>query len=140
MDSNGIKAIIIRPFTGSLSLPADMDLDSAGSPANFVITYHDGTNCKLEKCVAGTYTTVITAAATYSAGAELRVIKDGTAYRLYYNNALVGTGTIADAGIISNTLHELFSTYSANSLDNLTIFARGNEGQYDAPLNEVANG
>ena len=117
-----------------------VNLDSAGSPANFVIAYHNGTNCLLEKCVAGTYTPVITAAATYSAGAELRVIKDGTAYRLYYNNALIGTGTIADAGIISQTLHGLFSTYSANTLDNFTVYSRGVDGIYDAPLNEVANG
>ena len=32
MDSNGIKAIIIRPFTGSLSLPDDMDLDYERDP------------------------------------------------------------------------------------------------------------
>lgn len=117
-----------------------VNLDSASSPANFVIAYHDGTNCKLEKCVAGTYTTVISAAASYSAGAELRVIKDGTAYRLYYNNALVGTGTISDAGIVNNTLHGLFSTYASNTLDNFTVYARGTSGEYDAPLNEVANG
>ncbi len=135
-----VLATVAVTLTAGTQAGLVVNLDSAATPANFVIAYHDGTNCKLEKCVAGTYTTVITAAATYSAGAELRVIKDGTAYRLYYNNALVGTGTIADAGIISNTLHGLFSTYSANTLDNLTIYARGTAGEYDAPLNEVANG
>lgn len=90
--------------------------------------------------MAGTYTSVVSAAATYSAGAEIRVIKDGTAYRLYYNNALVGTGTIADAGIISQTLHGIFSTYSGNTIDYVNIYSRGTDGIYDAPLNEVANG
>lgn len=109
-----------------------LNLDSAATPANFVLAYHNGTNCLLEKCVAGVYTTVVNAAATYSAGAVLRVIKDGTAYRLYYNNALVGTGTISDAGIVSNARHGLFSTYSGNSFDNLTIWARGTGGEYSA--------
>jgi len=31
-----------------------LNLDSVATPANFVIGYHDGTNAKLEKCVAGT--------------------------------------------------------------------------------------
>ena len=56
-----------------------VNLDSTGSPANFVICYHDGTNVKLEKSVAGTYTTVFSGAVTYSAGAALRVHKTGTA-------------------------------------------------------------
>lgn len=108
-----------------------LNLDSAATPANFVIAYHDGTNCLLEKCVAGVYTTVISAAATYSAGAVLRVIKDGTAYRLYYNNALVGTGTISDAGIVSNVRHGLFSTYS-NQFDDFVVRARGTGNEYSA--------
>ena len=107
-----------------------LNLDSTSSPANFVIAYHDGANCKLEKCVAGVYTSVVSAAATYSANAVLRVSKIGTAYRLYYNNALVGNGTISDAGIISNTRHGLFSTYSGNQLDNFVVYASGTGGEY----------
>lgn len=109
-----------------------VNLDSAGTPANFVLAYLDGNgNANLDKCVAGVYTNVISAAVTYSAGAVLRVIKDGTSYRLFYNNLAVGSvSTISDAGIISNTLHGLFSTYSANSFDNFVIMARGNENQY----------
>lgn len=107
-----------------------LNLDSTSSPANFVIAYHDGTNCKLEKCVAGTYTTVVTASATYSANAVLRVSKIGTAYRLYYNNALVGSGTISDAGIVNNARHGLFSTYSQNTCDNVVVYASGSEDQY----------
>lgn len=116
-----------------------LNLDSTSSPANFVIAYHDGINAKLEKCVAGVYTTVITAAVTYSAGATLRVTKIGTAYRLYYNNALVGSGTISDAGIISNTRHGLFSTYSANTLDNFVVYASGSGGEY-ATLDTLGQG
>jgi len=110
-----------------------LNLDSAASPANFVVGYHNGTNAVLAKCVAGVWTTVISAAATYSSGATLRVVKDGTSYALFYNNSKVGsTSTISDAGIISNTLAGLFSSYSSNTLDNFQLFARGVENQYSA--------
>lgn len=100
-----------------------LNLDSAATPANFVIAYLDGKgNCLLDKCVAGVYTTVISAAVTYSAGATLRVIKSGTSYSLFYNNAAVGSvGTISDAGIVNNILHGLFSTSPLNSLDNFSL-------------------
>lgn len=99
-----------------------LNLDDADSPANFVIAYHDGTNAKLDKCVAGTYTSVISAAAAYSAGKILRVVKSGTSYSLYYNDVQVGTTqTVSDAGIVSNTRHGLFSTYSGNQLDNYSL-------------------
>ena len=109
-------------------------LDSAASPANFMIAYHDGTNCKLDKNVAGTYTNVVSAAAAYSANAPIVVTKDGTAVRLYYNNALVGSGTVSDAGIVDNTIHGLFSTYSGNTIDDVVMYARGTGGEYDSVL------
>ncbi len=100
-------------------------LDSAASPANFLIAYHDGTKAHLEKCVAGTYTELIAATATYSANATLRVIKDGNSWDLFYNGAKVGTTqTVSDAGIKDNTIHGLFSTYASNTMDNFTIFPR----------------
>ena len=123
-----VNATITANAQGGLVL----NLDSAATPANFVIAYHDGQRAILEKCVAGTYTTVISANATYSAGATLRVIKSGTSYALYYNGAQVGaTSTISDAGIISNTLHGLFSTSGLNSLDGLSIHPRGTNGEYE---------
>jgi hypothetical protein len=109
-----------------------LNLDSTSNPQNFVIAYRDGGNVKLEKMVNGVYTTVQTTASTYVAGATLRVIKDGTKYRVYYNNALVGSEqTISDASIISNTKHGMFSTYEGNSFDNFTLFARGTGGAYE---------
>lgn len=120
------------------------NLDSTSSPANFLIAYHDGTNVKLDKNVGGTYTNLISAAATYSAGATLRVItytsSGSLKVRVYYNNALVGSEqTVSDAGIISNTKHGLFSTYSGNSFDNFTLWARGSSTtKYtDAPFEEL---
>lgn len=119
------------------------NLDSTSTPANFLIAYHDGTNVKLDKNVGGTYTNLISAAATYSAGATLRVItytsSGSLKVRVYYNNAMVGTEqTVSDAGIISNTKHGLFSTYSGNSFDNFTLWARGTGAEYtSAPFEEL---
>jgi len=99
-----------------------VNLDDEAMPANFVVAYHDGTNCRLDKCVAGTYTSVINAAVAYAAGATIQVQKSGTSYKLYYNGAQVGvTSTISDAGIINNTKHGLFSTYSGNQLDDFSL-------------------
>lgn len=119
------------------------NLDSTSSPANFLIAYHDGTNVHLDKNVGGTYTSLINTAATYSAGATLRVItytsSGSLKVRVYYNNALIGSEqTVSDAGIISNTKHGLFSTYSGNSFDNFTLFARGTGAEYtSAPFEEL---
>jgi len=77
----------------------------------------------------GLYTTVVTAAtAAWNASYVLRVVKDGTAVRLYYNNVLIGTGT-CDASI-TGTNHGVFSTYTGNTFDNFTLWARGSGGEY----------
>ena len=119
-----------------------LNLDSAATPANFVIAYLSGTaTCKMDKNVAGTYTNLISTATgcTYSAGKAMVVVKDATAYRLYYNNTFIGTQqTVSDAGIISNTIHGLFSTGAAQTLDDFIVYARGNEGQYGL-LNQFVN-
>jgi len=115
------------------------NLDSTGTPANFLIAYHDGTNVHLDKNVGGTYTSLINTAATYSSGATFRVVtyhSDPThlKVRVYYNNALVGTEQeVTDASIIGNTKHGLFSTHSGNTFDNFSLFARGSDGEYTLP-------
>jgi len=118
------------------------NLDSTSSPANFLIAYHDGTNVYLDKNVGGTYTNLISSAQTYSDGATLRVItytsSGSLKVRVYYNNVMVGSEqTVSDAGIISNTRHGLFSTYSGNSFDNFTLFARGTGDEYGDLPDEI---
>lgn len=108
-----------------------LSMDSASSPANGVLVYLDGTNCKIDKIVGGSVSNVRTTAVTYSAGARLVVTKTGTEYRVYYNDQLVGTAnTISDAGIVNNTLHGLFSTDASNTLDDFTCYATGSGGEY----------
>ena len=119
------------------------NLDSAGTPANFLIAYHDGTNARLEKCVAGTYTSLINAAAAYSVAGELRLDlrRDGADLKaqLFYRRAVIGTEqTISDASIIDNTLCGIMSTNPSNSLVIYKLLPRGEEGQYNAFLNKAA--
>ena len=92
-------------------------LDSATSPANFIIAYLDGAgNVKVDKCVAGTYTNVISGAITYGSTKILRLVCNGNSVSAYYDGAQVGsTVTVSDAGIASNTRHGLFSTYASNA-------------------------
>lgn len=104
-----------------------MNLDDAVTPANFVIAYLGQAasgvrQAKLEKNVAGTYTTVIAANVTFAADATLRVVKDRNDYSLFYDDVQVGaTQVINDAGIVDNKIHGLFSTYVDNRLDNFTV-------------------
>lgn len=114
-----------------------LNLDSVVNPQNFIVAYHDGLYVRLDKCVNGTWTNVISDISLTYVDKELRVIKDGTTYRLYHNNALIGTSqTISDASIINNTRHGLFSTDAGNTLDNFTLYARGTGGEYNI-LNQL---
>lgn len=108
-----------------------MNWDDPDDPTNGVVGIHDGTNAILLKNVAGTWTSVISAAATYSANAKIRVIKSGTSYSLFYNGAAVGsTSTISDAGIISNKYGGTFNTYASNTIDDVLFRPRGTSDEY----------
>jgi hypothetical protein len=99
-----------------------LNLDDASNPANFVLAFHDGANAKLWKCVAGTYTQLISQAATYGTAKPLKVIKTGTTYQLYYDGLQIGTDqTVSDAGIIGNKIHGMFNTWSVARLDSFSI-------------------
>ena len=100
-----------------------LNLDSASVPANFVLATVDRTGAiKLIKCVAGTYTDVATGSQSYAAGGQLRVTKSSTSYTVYYNGVeAIAAQTISDAGIVSNTLHGMFSTHESNLLDNFVL-------------------
>jgi len=89
--------------------------------ANLVLAYHDGTNAKLDKCVAGTWTAVITGAAAYGAGKALKVVvaANGTDYSLYYDGAQIGATTaITDGGLGTGVCG--FSTYASNTVGLVT--------------------
>src|SRR3990167_2893172 len=108
-----------------------VNLDSAATPANFILAYLDGRgNAVLDECVAGTYTNKISAAITYSAGALLYVIRSGTSAWLFYNNAQVGTVQTMTAN--TNKLFGLFCTSSLCSLDAYELWPDGGNGEHAA--------
>jgi hypothetical protein len=123
-----------------------LNLDNASNPQNFVIAYHDGTNIVLEKNVNGTYTTLINTAATYSAGATLKVIRKDNVYKLVYNGVQIGSDqTISDVSIVDNTLQGIFSTYSGNTFDNFKITTNldgtlASDGVSERSLTDIESG
>lgn len=99
--------------------------------SNYIRAYHDGTNAKLDKIVAGSPTGVISAAQAYSAGANIVVVADGTSFSLYYNNTQIGsTSTISDAALQTGTEQGTYSTNTGNSQDTFQVFPRGTSNEY----------
>jgi len=127
---------------GTLDLIATVKIAVAGGTAGLIVrgdannhvrAIHTGTNAQLVKLVAGVATTLIDAVATYVAGAEIRVICEGTKFRLFYNNVAIGTEqTVADAALNTDGYAGIRSTNTANTFDDLVVRARGSGGEYAA--------
>jgi hypothetical protein len=101
--------------------------------SNYVIAYHDGTNAKLDKVVAGVTTNVISATASYSAGKILRIVPDLTKFELYYNSVRIGSGgTISDSALQTSAVIGLYTTDITNSLDDMLTHARGTAQEHGA--------
>ena len=96
--------------------------------SNYIQCLHNGTNVIVSQVVAGSATTLSTTAVAYSAGATMKFHVEGTAYRAFYNNTAAGTGTVPAS---TNTNHGIITNDLSGSFDNLVIWARGNEGQYE---------
>lgn len=139
--SGGVAIATVN--TSKADVIATANITRAGSSAgvvvryvddnNFVVAQHDGTNAQLVKRVAGVNTVLISAVATYVAGAEVRLICQGQAFRLYYNGAFIGSEqTIADAGLQSGTRQGLRTTDTGNTFDDFVVRARGSGGEYAA--------
>lgn len=100
---------------------------------NFVMLRRTPTNLQLVKVVAGVTTTVSDNASTYVAGAEVRLVCEGTKFRMFYNSAAVSTEqTIADAAVQSATMVGLRSGDTTCTVDNFVAYARGSGGEYAA--------
>lgn len=130
-----VDANITVPTTMGNLIGLVVRLDSTSNPQNFLLALISRANgrAKLVKCVAGTFSDVIASTVTaYVAGAQLRVIANGTSVSMFYNGAQVGTTqTVSDAGILNNTLHGMFGTYEGDTLDNFTVMPIG-DGAHDA--------
>lgn len=99
--------------------------------SNRIELRHTGAAIQFVKVIAGVSTTLINTASTFVAGAELRLSCIGTKFRVYYNNAFIGTEqTIADAAVASATRFGLRNTDVTNTFDDFTVYAIGTGGEY----------
>lgn len=98
---------------------------------NYVQLRHTGTNLQLVKVIANVATTVLDAAATYSAGARILLVAAATKFRCFYNELAVSTEqTISDAAVQSPTLVGLRTSDTTNTFDDFLVYARGVGGEY----------
>jgi hypothetical protein len=102
--------------------------DSQTNPQNGIIAYANRVDGKvyLDKMVGGTWSNVASAAITYSASGQVKVYPINSA-RTLWNVEYDGTteiqgASIADAGIIDNTLHGHFMTDNASYAEDEQIW------------------
>lgn len=99
---------------------------------NYIRAYHDGTNVKIDKVVAGSTTAVVSTAVAYSAGTHLVISMNKTDIRATYNNTQVTAGaTVSDAALQTGTRVGIYSTDTGNRVDNFASWAFGTAGEYD---------
>jgi hypothetical protein len=118
-------------------LQADIYLTGAGAGIvaryvdvnNFIRAWISYPNILLDKVVGGSPTTLIMAAAGYEDNETIRLIVNGTKFKLYYKGSLVGTEqTIDDAALQTSTKHGIAVNTTDNRVDNFivwTLDARG---------------
>lgn len=101
--------------------------------SNYIRAYHDGTNVKIDKVVAGSVTAVVSTAVAYSAGAHLVISMNKTDIRATYSNTQVTAGaTVSDAALQTGTKAGIYSTDTGNWVDNFASWAFGTTGEYNA--------
>lgn len=87
---------------------------------NYIHFYHDGTNFKLDKVLAGVRTNLATKALTIAAGGKIKARMDGTAAWGWYDDqdADMEPITIADAALQTGTKHGVYTTDTGNTFNN----------------------
>jgi hypothetical protein len=99
--------------------------------SNYILARLYGTLCQLVRFTAGTPNILISSAATYSSGATIRAILDGSSISLFYNNAKVGATATETQGQTSTIFGIANYGNGSNTLDNFTVYARGTNGEYN---------
>lgn len=102
---------------------------------NYVYAYHDGTSVILRKVTtAGGDVLVASVAKAYSASARFIIDASGTAFRVYYNEALIGSSNaISDAVLQTSGKIGLYTTDLANTFNDFAGYAKGTAGEYIMP-------
>jgi hypothetical protein len=122
--TNTPNVIVKAGWTLTADLPAGTiaRLDSTSNPQNFLLACHDRTNARLYKCVSGTYTKLVDAAAAYSAGADVEIRCNGETVQLYYNDVQIGADqTVSDAALLDGGYNLPWSTSAANACGSFSI-------------------
>ena len=133
LDGSGVAIATVD--TGKADVNIDAVISSTAGISGIVLRYvdsdnyiyagWDGTNWIAVKRVASVETTVLTAAAALGAGA-IKVHLHGDRIYLIRNwvTNVGAEGIIGDAILQTSTLHGLFSTDLANTIDTLAIWSR----------------
>lgn len=116
-------------------------LDSATTPANFIIVYFDGIgNVIVEECVGGVYAAsqLLNIVQAFAVSNHLILSLNENSWKLYY---VTSAGVVTKLGsgtthVTTGNLFGGFSTYSANKINSFVVWAKGNEKQYDYTLNK----
>lgn len=127
--SEDIYAFADLTITDNTQAGLMLRLDDADNPQNYLHVYCNrvNTNLYVDSVASGVVTNISSTAFTYSAGATLMVHLNGTAHRVYYNDALIVAGTNTVSG---NTATALFATDAATRFDNFGQFPVGTGDEY----------
>jgi len=104
---------------------------------NYLIAYHDGTNARLDKVVAGTTTNLQSSAKAYSAGARIIARLNGTTGYLYYNDASCGAAITLPTQ--TGTAYGLYTTDTGNSFTNFNVWKTGTAGEWATKFSDFVN-
>lgn len=128
--------------TSSADVVADVNLTRGTATAGLILRYqdadnylkvdHDGTNLIFTKRVAGSNTNLVSAAATYGAGRQIRCILNGTTGQVFYNGTQIGANQTVPSSTSVN--HGLYFTDTDSTLDGFTVFPYGNGSEYNSSL------
>lgn len=104
--------------------------DNAANPQNYIGLMHSNSTVYLYKVESGISANLATTASmTYSAGATLRLMVDGTEVRGFYNNAACGNTTVGTA-LTNYNNHGIVSFSVYPKATNNVVWARGTSGEY----------
>ena len=124
------ELIAVRNYGGQVAISAPLTFTSRLSCGvvsrysdanNFIVARHNGTNARLETCIAGSWTILINTAAAYAAGGviEIRWAAANTA-QLWYRGSQIGTNKDVSA-VPAGTWAGLFGTDSTCQIGYPTI-------------------
>lgn len=122
--ANVTAQVIVSAFPKNTQAGLVINADNRSDPQNCVLAIIDrvagaSAQAKLIKRVAGVYTELTSGNITYQNDRILRVVKSGSTYSLWYDDAQVGTNQTITG--MNGTIHGRFSTYSGNTFNNYSL-------------------